>query len=231
MVGKKSGRPFNQEVIYCGKNRTLTTSNISGYEYLESEFNCSHEYLLPAIERGIRDYKIEPGPAFDLGCGNGSVANWLSTKGFTVSGVDPSETGIAQAKEAYPNLDLRSGSAYDPLHESFGTFPFLISLEVVEHVYAPRDYAQCVYNLLTPNGYAFISTPYHGYLKNLVLAITGKMDKHFTALWDHGHIKFWSRSTLSELLNEAGLSVLRIDRVGRIPQIAKSMMAIVQKRA
>ena len=44
-------------------------------------------------------------------------------------------------------------------------------------------------------------SPNHGYLKNLSLAILGKMDQPFTALWDHGHIKFWSMPTLTTLLN------------------------------
>ena len=55
------------------------------------------------------------------------------------------------------------------------------------------------------------------------------MDKHFTALWDHGHIKFWSRHTLTRLLTEAGLTVERIDRIGRVPQLAKTMLAVVRK--
>jgi hypothetical protein len=37
-----------------------------------------------------------------------------------------------------------------------------------------------------------VSTPYHGYHKNLGLALSGKMDAHFTALWEGGHIKFFS---------------------------------------
>jgi 2-polyprenyl-3-methyl-5-hydroxy-6-metoxy-1,4-benzoquinol methylase len=208
----------------------LLETNISGYRYTQPECGCEHEYLLPAIEKAIHDFRISPCSVFDLGCGNGSVANWLYKKGFTVSGVDPSETGIETANQAYPSLNLRVGSAYDPLHESFGTFPFLISLEVVEHVYAPRDYAACIYNLLSLNGYALISTPYHGYFKNLTLALTGKMDNHFTALWDHGHIKFWSLKTLTQLLTESGLTIIHIDRIGRIPQLAKTMLAVVQKR-
>jgi 2-polyprenyl-6-hydroxyphenyl methylase/3-demethylubiquinone-9 3-methyltransferase len=84
---------------------------------------------------------------------------------------------------------------------------------------------------LSAGGYALISTPYHGYLKNLALAITGKMDKHFSPLWDHGHIKFWSRESLTQLLSDTGLTVVRIDRVGRIPPLAKTMLAIVQKQA
>ena len=167
--------------------------------------------------------------AIDLGCGNGSIANWLSEKGFQVSGCDPSESGIAEAKKAYPELDLYVGSAYDDLASKFGTFPLLISLEVVEHVYAPRDYAKTVYNLLQPGGYALISTPYHSYLKNLALAATGKMDEHFTALWDHGHIKFWSVKTITQLLTEANLSLEKVYRIGRIAPLAKTMIILARR--
>jgi len=62
------------------------------------------------------------------------------------------------------------------------------------------------------------------------LALTGKMDKHFTVLWDHGHIKFWSMATLSELLREAGFQQIRFLRVGRVPVLAKSMIAVLVQR-
>jgi 2-polyprenyl-6-hydroxyphenyl methylase/3-demethylubiquinone-9 3-methyltransferase len=55
------------------------------------------------------------------------------------------------------------------------------------------------------------------------------MDKHFTALWDHGHIKFWSERTLRALLAEAGCHEIEFRRVGRIPALAKSMIAIARK--
>lgn len=52
------------------------------------------------------------------------------------------------------------------------------------------------------------------------------MDAHFTALWDHGHIKFWSVRTLAVLLREAGFEEPRFRRV---PPLAKSMIAIAEK--
>lgn len=55
------------------------------------------------------------------------------------------------------------------------------------------------------------------------------MDAHFTALWDHGHIKFWSMKTLTLLLEEAGFRDIRFERLGRIPALAKSMVAVVRK--
>ena len=202
---------------------------ISGYTYSSSDKSHAHDYLLPSIDRLIIKCDLVEKHVFDLGCGNGSVANWLYSKGFEVTGVDPSETGIEVANKSHPEHNLHVGSCYEPLEKRFGQFPLVVSLEVVEHVYAPREYAKCVHSLLQPNGFAIISTPYHGYLKNLSLAITNKLDSHFTALWDHGHIKFWSIRTLTTLLNEAGLSVKCIKLVGRIPTFAKSMIFLVQK--
>ncbi len=176
---------------------------------------CSQSPL-PAIERNLHAMHSFPKKAFDLGCGNGAVSNWMHTKGIEVTAVDPSPTGIDVAKAAFPEIHFHVGSSNDSLAEKYGRFPLVISMEVVEHVYAPRQFAECIYSLLEPGGYAFVSTPYHGYLKNVVLALSGKMDKHFTALWDNGHIKFWSRITLAQLLSDAGLSVLRIERLGRI---------------
>lgn len=55
------------------------------------------------------------------------------------------------------------------------------------------------------------------------------MDAHFTALWDHGHIKFWSIRTLGELLREAGFVDLRFVRVGRVPALAKAMIVMARR--
>src|SRR4029079_4987348 len=140
---------------------------------------------------------------------------------YSITGVDLSEDGIRLAKAAHPHLRLELGSAYDDLAAKYGQFPVVVSLEVVEHVYAPRKYARCVRDLLQPGGLAILSTPYHSYFKNLVLAVTNKLDQHFTALWDHGHIKFWSIKTLTILLNDVGLRVEQVHRVGRWGPLAK----------
>lgn len=207
-------------------------SEISGYRYTDAETNHSHKILLKPTFVTLDAFFHSSGKplrVFDLGCGNGSVAALLTKKGYEVAGVDPSVEGIAQAKSAYPGLRLEVGSAYDDLAQRFGQYPAIISLEVVEHIYAPREYARTLFELIEPGGIAILSTPYHGYFKNLTLALTGKMDAHFTALWDHGHIKFWSIKTLSDLLLEAGFEPPKFSRVGRIPPLAKSMIAVAKK--
>jgi 2-polyprenyl-6-hydroxyphenyl methylase/3-demethylubiquinone-9 3-methyltransferase len=63
---------------------------------------------------------------------------------------------------------------------------------------------QNVYVALKPGGLWFISTPYWGYLKNVLLALSNRTDNALTALWDGGHFKHFSRSTLSQMVNEIG---------------------------
>lgn len=209
----------------------MMSEETSGYVWEDAELDRSHDYLLPALEAILAHEGAPRDQArlFYLGCGNGSVARELTRRGWDVTGVDPSPEGIRQADSKHSNLKLHVGSAYDDLAAKYGTFPLVISLEVVEHVYAPRKYAATVFSLLEAGGTAIISTPYHGYLKNLALAVTGKMDAHFTALWDCGHIKFWSIDTLRQLLGEVGFIDIRFLRVGRIPVLAKSMIAIAKK--
>lgn len=211
----------------------MKQAGISGYRYQNATLNDSHNLLLPQLLRLLEPFDTnserEHRRLFELGCGNGSVANVLQERGWDVTGVDPSVEGIEHAKDAYPHLKLETGSAYDDLAVRYGRFHVVVSLEVVEHVYAPRDYARLLFDLLCVWGIAIISTPFHGYWKNLALALTGKMDAHFTALWDHGHIKFWSMKTLGKLLREAGFVDIRFERVGRVPALAKSMIVIARK--
>lgn len=208
-------------------------NEIDGYAYRSANKDHSHAYLLPTVTGELARFFARADTSsekrvFDLGCGNGSVANVLVQLGYSVVGVDPSHEGIKQANQHYPHIKLETGSAYEDLAGQYGRFPVVVSLEVVEHVYAPRDYARTLASLVEPGGMAIVSTPYHGYLKNLALAATGKLDAHFTALWDHGHIKFWSRDTLGQLLGDAGFDSVRFRRVGRFAPLAKSMVAIAR---
>lgn len=206
---------------------------ISGYVWLDGKSTCAHDYLYPPVKRILDELRWPTARKrlLDLGCGNGSLTARLSALGWSVVGIDASAQGIAAARSHHPGLDFRQMSAYDDLRGSLGTFPLIISLEVVEHLYSPREYVARAFEALEDGGVLLLSTPYHGYWKNLALAVTGRLDQHFTALWDHGHIKFWSCPTITHLLEEGGFQVERILRVGRVPALAKSMLIVAAKRS
>jgi 2-polyprenyl-6-hydroxyphenyl methylase/3-demethylubiquinone-9 3-methyltransferase len=210
---------------------TETAIDISGYAYEDGDLNPSHDYLVPSLLEVLGSLHIPQAQKriFELGCGNGAVAEVLTRHGYQLTGVDVSVQGVEQAQLRHSHLSLQLGSAYDRLADTYGRFPVVISLEVVEHLYDPRKFARTLFDLVEPSGMAIVSTPYHGYWKNLAMALTGRLDHHFTALWDHGHIKFWSMVTLKQLLQEAGFHSIAFRRVGRVPVLAKSMIAIATK--
>lgn len=131
----------------------------TGYRYAEAGLNHSYGYLLPAVSRLLDELNLPYAERrlFELGCGNGSVAHELTRRGWDVTRVDPAEEGIKQARAACPELKLASGSAYDDLATHYGQFPMVLSLEVVEHVYAPGDYVRTVFDLLAAGGTVIIS--------------------------------------------------------------------------
>ena len=139
----------------------MKDANISGYRYSSAHRSHAHRYLLPAVDSILNRLNREglEQRCFDLGCGNGSVANYFTENGWDVTGVDPSVEGIKYAKQHFPDLKLFDGSAYDDLSAQYGQFPVLISLEVVEHVYAPRDYAKTAFDLLQRGGWQSFLLP------------------------------------------------------------------------
>lgn len=203
----------------------------SDYPWEDARPTCAHEYLLPELEMLLAQTALDPEATrvLDLGCGNGVVTGWLADRGFDVVGVDPSSEGIERARTARPDLEFRQASAYDPLHDELGTFSIVVSLEVVEHVYDPPRYARTAFEVLSPGGILILSTPYHGWLKNVAIALLGRFDDHVNPLRVHGHIRFWSRVTLTRLLEDAGFEVLEYRYAGRIPPVAKSMLAVARR--
>jgi 2-polyprenyl-3-methyl-5-hydroxy-6-metoxy-1,4-benzoquinol methylase len=162
----------------------------------------------------------------DLGCGNGYLANFLVNQGFNVYGTDASEEGIAIAKQAKTERffiqDISTGELPVELQEI--QFDTIISTEVIEHLYDPAGFVAFCRKLLPKGGELLVSTPYHGYFKNLMLALFNKWDHHHSPGWHGGHIKFWSRRTLSDLVEKQGFRVTHFVGCGRMPFFWKSMI-------
>jgi 2-polyprenyl-3-methyl-5-hydroxy-6-metoxy-1,4-benzoquinol methylase len=199
----------------------------------------AQSYLEPVVLHTITRACSETLPhnvapkVFDAGCGNGSLLRRLKIAGYTVAGCDASESGIAIAQRTLgDDVPVKPLSVYEDLTAIFGNdWDVVVATEVIEHLYAPREFVQRVRALLKPGGSLVLSTPYHGYLKNLALAATGAFDKHFTALWDGGHIKFWSYRTLTTLLKEAQFEDFRFSGAGRLPWLWKSMVVSCRRSA
>ena len=167
----------------------------------------------------------------DVGCGNGFLVNYLSQFGHYVMGIDIAEDGIKIAKNAYPSIRFEMHSAYEKLDSLIDTpVDVIISSEVIEHLYQPDRFLENIFSVLRPGGFLILTTPYHGYLKNLAISLVNGWDKHHDANRTGGHIKFFSEKSLGQMLEENGFTNIKFRNAGRVPLIWKSMVCRAQKK-
>ncbi|HLO50132.1 MAG TPA: class I SAM-dependent methyltransferase [Kamptonema sp.] len=204
------------------------TSSKYIYSYSNNRPRYHHPYLLsPLLEMlALAKPGEESKPrVLDLGCGNGSLSHVISQQGYEVVGVDNSPQGVAIAAQSFPECQFLQADIYNlPNSDFLHSFDIVLGVEVIEHLLYPKELVRVAKKCLKPKGRLILTTPYHGYLKNLAIAIAGKMDKHFTVLWDNGHIKFFSVPTLTKLLTSEGYTDINFRFAGRLPYLWKSML-------
>jgi 2-polyprenyl-3-methyl-5-hydroxy-6-metoxy-1,4-benzoquinol methylase len=199
-------------------------SEYQDYGYHSDAMTHNFNYMLQPL-LGLLD-KTSNTCILDVGCGNGYLVNYLIEKGYNVYGTDASEKGIAIARQTNPDRFFVQDLSTDKLppelqHLKFDT---VIATEVIEHLYDPEDFIVFCKQALGGKGEIILSTPYHGYLKNLVLSLFNKWDTHFDPFWVGGHIKLWSRATLSRLVTNNGFTNVTFRGCGRMPYFWKSML-------
>jgi 2-polyprenyl-3-methyl-5-hydroxy-6-metoxy-1,4-benzoquinol methylase len=183
----------------------------------------AHVYLAPAVLELLRNAGARR--VLDLGCGNGTFTARIVEAGFDVVGVDASPSGIRIASRLAPSATFLEHSLEDPLPQELqAQFDAVTAVEVIEHLPMPGVLCARAREAVRPGGRFILTTPYHGYWKNLALAVTGQLDSHWEALRDGGHIKFFSQATVTDLIRRHDFTVSGFRRVGRIPPLAKSMV-------
>lgn len=188
---------------------------------------CTDRYIAPLIVRLCKKHHVKK--VLDIGCGNGCLCRALADCGLDVVGIEPGEEGVDAARHLVPEGSFHEKSVYDdPGEVPEAEFDAVVSTEVVEHLFYPRALPLFAREKLREGGLLIVSTPYHGYLKNLAISLRDGWDTHHTTLWDGGHIKFWSRKTLTSLLESNGFEVVAFQGVGRFPLLWKSMVLVAR---
>ena len=161
----------------------------------------------------------------DLGCGNGWLTAALARCGFEACGLDSSQSGIHIARSVHEDVPFVLADALQPpAPELCDRFDAIVAVEAVDHVAQPRLLLMHARQMLRPGGLLLLTVPYHGYLKNLGVALSGRFDLRLQAVEDHGRLKFFSHRSLGTLVQECGFEGLHIQNLGRILPIARSML-------
>lgn len=200
-----------------------------GFDYRNDTPGGAQRYIEPSILELLASEKIR-GKILDIGCGNGSMARSLEAKGYEVWGCEWDPAGVEIANRTKPGRFLR-WNINDPREEfPWKDFHAVISSEVIEHLYLPRNLFRLARQTLAPAGFLILTTPYHGFFKNLVLSLMGKWDRHHDVTHDGGHIKFFSPETLGAMMQAEGFKKEGWQGCGRFPWLWKSMVMWGKKK-
>jgi 2-polyprenyl-3-methyl-5-hydroxy-6-metoxy-1,4-benzoquinol methylase len=147
----------------------MTGDAAKDYGWSSAQGPQSCGYITPRIREILK--KLQLRRVLDLGAGNGALCAQLASDGYEVVGVEYDQQGVDLAKKAYPEISFyRFGVQDDPaellVHEE--PFDAAVSTEVIEHPFSLHLLPMYARDCLREGGYLILSTPYHGYLKNLV---------------------------------------------------------------
>lgn len=191
------------------------------YSWKDSSEPYSQSYIWPVIQNLLPNGKLS---IVDIGCGNGNLSGKLAGLGHELVALDASEDGINIGRKCFPMVQFFQKSVYDDFKEIGTDFDVVISTEVIEHLYDPAELFKKAFDVLKPGGCLIVSTPYHGYLKNLALSIFDKWDSHHGSLNVGGHIKFFSKKTFYKIFEDSGFINISFAYAGRVDFLAKSVI-------
>ncbi len=202
------------------------------YGWRSEQGPTSCTYIQPAVLDALRPLK--PRRVLDLGAGNGALCHALLQEDYDVVGVEPDAEGVRIARQKCPQAKFYQLAVDDSPGQILADYPqgfdVVVSTEVIEHLYAPRRLAAFAHSVLRDGGHLLLTTPHHGYLKNLAIALVNGWDRHADPLWDGGHIKLFSRRTIKRLLEESGFRIIHLGGVGRVSYLWKSMVVLARKQ-
>jgi 2-polyprenyl-6-hydroxyphenyl methylase/3-demethylubiquinone-9 3-methyltransferase len=184
------------------------------------EFALRRRFLLEHVAAGER--------VLDVGCGEGWFASELVRAGVSVVGIDVAEEPLRRARRSEigrrPGLDLRLADADGPWPVDDASFDAVWAGETIEHVADTVGWFSQARRVLRPGGRLLASTPAHGRLRVLRLALSRRaFEAHFDPRADH--LRFYTRSGLTRLLGECGFQEVSVRVAAGLPGARRQLLA------
>jgi 2-polyprenyl-3-methyl-5-hydroxy-6-metoxy-1,4-benzoquinol methylase len=181
-----------------------------------SDFALRSRFLNENVGAGER--------VLDVGCGEGRFAAELARAGATVVGIDVAEEPLRRARELHPELDVRLVDAEGGWELADASFDVVWAGEVIEHVADTAAWLSEVRRVLRSGGRLLLSTPAHGRLTILALALSRRA---FAARFDPRgeHLRFYGRATLTELLEDFRFQEVEVRGAGGLPGARRLLLA------
>jgi SAM-dependent methyltransferase len=200
-------------------------------DYWESPaYQPEQDPTTPARKRLLLEFLAKnipaKSPVLDLGCGDGYFCKIIQDSGYRAVGVDISGNALQKARSRFSGIDFRMWQPDSAVPAGDGEFSAVWSSEVVEHVFDVHGYLSEVNRALKPGGLFILTTPYHGVVKNILVAAI-KFDRHFAP--DGEHIRFFSKTGLQRCLLNASFKPEFWTGIGRMWPLYRTWFVVARK--
>lgn len=155
----------------------------------------------------------------DVGTADGHpVVDGLKARGCKVWGVEIDEEAAADAAPMCEQMVVGNVEHLD-LASTFGDkrFDVILCLDVLEHLVEPLDTLNRLKELLTPTGIVVASIPNVTHAAVRLQLLDGSFTYTDTGLLDRTHVRFFDRTEVEKLFDDAGLTVMERLEVRREP--------------
>jgi len=167
-----------------------------------------------ATQRYVVGDWVGEGPVLDVGCHTGDLLMSLRDRGFDVSGIETSVTGVRACLQR--GLSVTQGRLED-VSLPDGAFGTVLMSHVLEHFADPLRALEKVRKALRPGGRVVIAVP------NRSGAVARLFGSHWHG-WDPPyHLTHFDPPALSDLLTRAGFTVTHLGTRGVPEDITRSL--------
>ena len=197
---------YNEE-YYLNKNfYDVQENNLYGYtDYITERFTKQLHYrdIVAEIKRFLPKDKEMRTRLLEVGCGLGFFLDVASDYSFDVTGIEFNEHAIEFIKKKYA-FEVRSGELVKGMFEDT-TFDVVAMFDVIEHLRNAFTTLEIIHDILSPEG-IFVLTTMDS--RSLVSRLLGKRLEDFRRTREH--LLFFSRETITNILANYGLKVIKI---------------------
>jgi O-antigen biosynthesis protein len=149
----------------------------------------------------------------ELGPATGYMSRTFGQRGAAVVGIEVDPKMAEQAAEFCERMIVGDLDTLD-LDGELGEerFDAIVAADVLEHLKDPLDVLNRLRPFLRPEGSFVISVPNIAHGSVRLALLSGRFDYQSTGLLDATHLRFFTRETLEQLLEEASLGIAALHR-------------------
>jgi 2-polyprenyl-3-methyl-5-hydroxy-6-metoxy-1,4-benzoquinol methylase len=147
----------------------------------------------------------------DVGCGLAITSRHIAAHGNRVTGIESSAEAVAVARMRVAEVIQSDLQNLDDVKRAFGDrrFDVIIFADVLEHLAWPIGVLRGYLDLLKEGGSVIVSLPNVGLWSVRLNLLLGRFRYEETGVLDRTHLRFFTRRSAREMIEEAGLKVVR----------------------